>query len=209
MKISPPPTTEKLTKPDSIATWQWLKWFYNAYKFLRGVEDNLHALNIEPVVGTPHIRHTPFGVFYSTVTQTAAAINTAYPITYNTTDFTDGIELVSNSKIYARHNAVYNFQFSVELTKAPAALAQVWIWARLNGTDIIYSTGRVSLSGSSSDKVASWNYVIQMADNDYFELIWATDDTNCQIKAETATAFAPAVPSVLLTVTDNVKAVPY
>lgn len=158
----------------------------------------------------PHIRHTPYGEFYSTVTQTATAINTAYPITYNTTDFADGVELgTPASRIYVWHAGIYNFQFSVELAKASASLGQVWIWARINGVDLAYSSGRIGLSGSSADAVSSWNYVVRMADADYFELVWATDDTNCQIKAEAATAFAPAVPSILITVTDNIQALPY
>ena len=39
-----------------------------------------------------------------------------------------------------------------------------------------------------------------MSNGDYFELMFAVDDTSVIILAEAATAFAPAIPSVILTV---------
>lgn len=34
MKIDSPPSTEKLIKPDNLATWQWLKWFETVRKII-------------------------------------------------------------------------------------------------------------------------------------------------------------------------------
>lgn len=39
MNINTPPSKEKITNPDGIGTWQWIKWFDNTYKFIRGLMD--------------------------------------------------------------------------------------------------------------------------------------------------------------------------
>lgn len=147
-----------------------------------------------------------YGVFYDTTTQTAAAINTAYPITLNTTDFQLGVTIGSpTSRVYVDHAGIYNFQFSAQLNKASAAKADVNIWYRKNGVDVANSATKVSLQGSSAAAVAAWNFVVQMAANDYFELVWSTTDTGCQIVASAASSPVPAIPSVILTVTDNIS----
>jgi hypothetical protein len=40
---------------------------------------------------TPQLEDNRNGAFFDTTTQTAAVINTAYPITLNTTSITDGV----------------------------------------------------------------------------------------------------------------------
>jgi len=40
---------------------------------------------------------------------------------------------------------------------------------------------------------------------DYFELMWEVDDLGVQLLADPATAVHPAIPSIILTVTDNVS----
>ena len=40
---------------------------------------------------------------------------------------------------------------------------------------------------------------------DYFELMWEVDDITVEILTEPATAVHPAIPSVILTVTDNIS----
>jgi hypothetical protein len=45
--------------------------------------------------------------------------------------------------------------------------------------------------------------VVDLNAGDYFELVFSTDDIDCQILAVGAAAPVPAIPSVILTVTDN------
>jgi len=42
---------------------------------------------------------------------------------------------------------------------------------------------------------------LSLTHNDYVELMWAADDTNVILNAHAATAFAPASPSALLSIT--------
>lgn len=142
------------------------------------------------------------GAFYDTTDQTAAAINTAYPITIDTTVYNAGVRIgATTSHVICDNPGIYNFQFSCQLTKASSNAKHVWIWYRVNGVDIANSATQVTLQGNGAAVVAAWNFVQQMAAGDYFQLVWSTDDTDCRIEASAASAPVPGIPSVILTVT--------
>ena len=79
----------------------------------------------------------------------------------------------------------------------------MYIWLRHNGADVANSATQIRIQGNNAETVAAWNFVEAMNAGDYFELMWSTDDTTCQILASPAVAPVPAIPSVILTVTDN------
>ena len=166
----------------------------------------LQALNLAPAY-TPELVRKSYGAFHDSTTQTAAAINTAYPITLSATDISNGVTRgTPTSRIYVDRPGAYNFQFSMQLNKVSAAAKKVWIWYRLNGADAANSATEVTLAGSSAAIVAAWNFVLNMNAGDYFELVWSTDDTACQIVSVASVAPVPGIPSVILTVTDNISA---
>lgn len=147
-----------------------------------------------------------YGAFHDNTTQTAAAINTAYPITFNSTDISSGVALgTPTSRVICSTTNTYNFQFSAQLRKASASAAKVWIWARKNGVDLADTAGECTLAGSNAALIASWNYVLPMTAGDYFELVWSTDSTACQIIQLPSAAPVPGIPSIILTVTDNIS----
>lgn len=148
----------------------------------------------------------PYGAFQDNTTQTAASANVAYPITFNTTDSSNGVSIGSpTSRIVVANAGLYNFQFSAQLDKASGATASIWIWPKVNGTNITASASKVSIQGTTAENVPAWNFVLPMNANDYFELYWMTDDIDVQLKYEagfgTAPNNVPAIPSVILTAT--------
>ena len=148
-------------------------------------------------------RKLNYGVFAQTDTLTAAAVNTAYTIPFNTTDLSSGIALgTPASRIVVADQGVYNFQFSIQLDKLAGGVGVFDFWPRINGGDVANSNGRIKLKDNNSEMLASWNYIFNLNAGDYFELAWAVDDTNCRLEAYTAVAPHPATPSVILTVTD-------
>jgi hypothetical protein len=147
-----------------------------------------------------------YGTFYDTTTQTAAAINTAYPITFDTTDLSRGVYRGSpTSRIIVDREGVYDFQFSAQLDNTSGGNHLIFIWCRKNGVDVTQSAGQVALKGTDGELVASWNFVLEMKALDYFELMWSVSDTAVQILAQAATAPHPGIPSVILTVTNNIQ----
>jgi hypothetical protein len=107
--------------------------------------------------------------------------------------------------VYVDRVGTYNFQFSAQLNKTSGGTGNVFMWYRVNGADIANSATIVTLAGSSSAVVAAWNFVVELNAGDYFELVWSTSNTACQIRASAASAPVPAIPSVILTVTDNIN----
>jgi len=143
----------------------------------------------------------PYGSFYDTTTQIPVAINTAYAITFNTTAAANATYIGSpTSRVYVDVSGVYNFEFSLQIDKTAGAVGYIWIWARVNGTDVADSATRVAVQGTAAEIVPAWNFMLEMNGGDYFELMWAVDDDRIHVQAEAATAFCPAVPSAILTV---------
>ncbi len=166
----------------------------------------VEALAAAPIY-TPQLRNRAYGTFYDTTTQTAAAINTAYALTFNSTNLSNGVYVGSpTSRVYVAQNGVYNIQFSAQLDNTSGGSHLIFIWLRINGTDVANSAGQVRLKGTDGELVTSWNYVEQLRAGDYVELMWSVDDTAVQILAQAAAAPVPAIPSVILTVTDNISA---
>ena len=167
------------------------------------LEQQVAALALAPAARPPESRR--YGSFYNTVAQTAAAINTAYGITYNTTDLSFGVYVGSPaSRVYVDRPAIYNIQFSAQLDNTLGGNHLAWIWLRINGVDVPNSSSQVRLKGTDGELVAAWNFLASLAAGDYFELMWAVSDTAVQISAVAAVAPSPAIPSVILTVTDNI-----
>jgi len=109
------------------------------------------------------------------------------------------------SQIVCANSGVYNLQFSSQMDKSDAGVDYVTFWLRKNNNDVDGSGGVISLQGNSpAYMMASWNYLIQLAQGDIIELYWGSADINMSILSETAqiSPFAhPSIPSTILTIT--------
>lgn len=146
----------------------------------------------------------PYGSFYDTTTQTAAATSTPYAVKFGTTDLTNSVTVVTDgtnlTRITVDETGVYNFAFSLQLQKTTSNAKSVWVWPRINGNNVANSATKLTLSGNSAAVVAAWNFFLNLTAKDYVQLMWAVEDTGIQILYEGATAFCPAIPSSILTV---------
>lgn len=169
------------------------------------LSDAVEDLQAEPVI-QEHVFFPRYGAFHDTTTQTAAAINTAYAMTINSTDISKGVTIGSpTSRIYVDRAGVYNIQFSAQLDNTSGGNHLAYIWLRVNGVDVADSASQVRLKGNDGELVAAWNFLAELAAGSYFELMWAVSDTAVQIIAVAAAAPIPAIPSVIITVTDNIS----
>jgi len=145
----------------------------------------------------------PFGSFYDTTTQTAAATSTAYPVEFNTTESTNSIRVDNDgssnpTRLTIDESGIYNFVFSLQVYNSGGSAGDLWIWIRVNDVDVPASMGRVTVSAGQY-LIQSWNFFPTLVTDDYFQLMWATSDTNIKLQAIAAPAFAPASPSATLT----------
>ena len=138
-----------------------------------------------------------------TTDQTHTATNTGKVITFNTTDLSRGTSLASSSRLTVNYAGDYNLMWSGQFTNTDSQLQDVDVWIRKNGTDIVGSTGRVSVPnrhGSVDGHVLpAWNYFLTLAANDYVELVWAVTSTTVTLQASPASAYAPSTASVIAT----------
>jgi hypothetical protein len=192
--------------PDNTMQREWYRFFNNSFTLLGLGQSQftLEDLQVGPASQTPQLVTTRYGYFYDTTTQTAASINTAYGMTFNSVGFSRGVTIgTPTSRIYVDRPGLYNIQFSAQLDKISGGTAFIYIWLRHNGVDVDYSATQIRIQGNNAEIVAAWNFIQLMNTGDYFELMWSTDDTDCQLLATAASAPVPSIPSVILTVTNN------
>ena len=145
-----------------------------------------------------------YGAFCSTASQTNPTPNISRSMQLETTEHSDGVSVVSGSRITVAHPGTYNLQFSAQLEKTDNGADTVYIWFKKNGTNVPRSTTAVDVlkqAGGSGKFVAAWNYVDNLVLNDYLEIIWQSDDTAMQLAADTASGNFPSIPSVIATLT--------
>jgi hypothetical protein len=154
----------------------------------------------------------PYGQFQSQSDQTAAAIDTAYAVTYDQSDFLDGVTLSSGSRLTVPDAGVYVVSFSIQFKNTTNGIQDIDIWLRKNGTDIPDTNSRFSISarkgaGNPSHLIATTPIMVELAANDYVQVMWHVTDTGVSIEhfpAVTAvpgtTPAHPATPSVIVQV---------
>jgi hypothetical protein len=150
----------------------------------------------------------PYGAFQDSTSQAAGNTTTAYPITFNTTDYSNGVTLESSSHLKVTYAGLYNIQFSVQLENTTNAPVDIEIWFRKNGTNITASNSRFGLAarknpGDPFHVIAGLNLIVDMQTNDYVELVWRTSDVGAGITAYAAgtSPTRPTIPSIITTMT--------
>jgi hypothetical protein len=227
--------------------------------------------------------NTPYGAFQDSTDQTDGSTAVAYFFRFNTTDFSNGISIVSRtasftgsiatttltvsavsagaifpsmqitgtgvtagtrivaqltgttggtgtytvsvsqtvsstsitgdlpSKIVVAQSGFYNAQFSAQFINTTNDVQQIDIWFRKNGVNVNDSNSQFGIkarqsSGSASRLIAAMNFILDLEENDYFEMMWRVSDSGVsleQFPAVTASGSSPAIPatpSIILTV---------
>jgi hypothetical protein len=158
--------------------------------------------------------NAPYGAFQDTADQTATA-NTATVMTFNTTDYSNGVTVVTSggkaSRLTVAQSGIYNLQFSVQFENTDTQEHDVTIWLRKDasgaGSDIPGSAGLVGVpsshGGLSGHSIVGWNYFIKLNANDFLEIWWSTPNTGVTIQAYAAgtSPTRPSTASVVATMT--------
>ena len=146
-----------------------------------------------------------YGSFYDTTTQVATVINTATAITFNNTDLSQGVYLGSpTSRVYVDTEGIYNFDTSFQLDKTSGGTGIFDIWFRLNGVDVTDSASRIRIQGNNAEIFSSLNYFFDLKAGDYVELMFSVDALSVELTTFPAAAPHPGIPSIILTVSNNI-----
>jgi hypothetical protein len=167
------------------------------------LQKQVEALQLTPP--PRQFERSRYGSFYDTTTQTATTINTATTITFNTTDLSNGVYLgTPTSRVYVDTPGIYNFDTSFQLDKTTGGVAEFYFWFRLNGTDVPNSASQIRIQGNNAEIFSSLNYFFNLNTGDYVELMFSVSDLSVQLLAVAAAAPVPGIPSIILTVSNNI-----
>jgi hypothetical protein len=149
----------------------------------------------------------PYGAFQDSTDQTAANTTTAYAVSFDTTDYENGVYLSNSSRLNVRNYGIYNIQFSFQLKNTTNDGQDVDIWFKKNGTNVANSNSRFFLparksSGDPSHLIAAMNFFLEMNAGDYVELMWRPTDTGVSLETygTSTSPDRPAIPSAIVTV---------
>jgi len=150
--------------------------------------------------------NNPYGAFQDSTNQVAANTTTAYAVTFNTTDFSNGVTIASSSRITVADAGIWNLQFSIQFTNTTNASQDVDVWFRVNGTNVANSNSRFGFAprkgaGDPYHTIAAINYFVSLNATDYVEIMWRPTDVGVSIEQYAAgtSPTRPAVPSAIVT----------
>ena len=148
--------------------------------------------------------HNCYAAFYTTVTHSAATTNTATAITWENTALSVDIDIddTVTSRIVFTHGGTYQIDFTCEMQSGNNSDKTIYIWPRINGTDVPFSTMVHSVKNSGESKVVSRSGIFEVDADDYLEAVFAVTDTGLTIDGTAATAFAPAAPSASIIISE-------
>jgi hypothetical protein len=141
-------------------------------------------------------------IFAQDATITAAAADTAYAIQFDAPSLAADIALdpTNTTRIVFSEGGLYRISFTAQIASSSGSTLNFRFWPRINGTNITGSTMVASLHNNGATIVVSRDSIFQFAAGDYLEAMWATDSTSGSLLAHTATAYAPASPSVTMAI---------
>lgn len=137
-----------------------------------------------------------------TTSQTAAAANTAYALTF-TEMAANGIsnDGAHPSRLVFSESGEYLVNFSAEISSGSSSSVDFYFWPKVNGTNVAGSTMVNTLKNNGARLVVARSAIFDFNAGDYLEAMWAVSDTNGHLEATAATAFCPAAPAVTISIT--------
>jgi hypothetical protein len=156
------------------------------------------------VAGTSAATH-PIG---SAVTSAQiAAPNTATAVRLNTTDYSNGVSVVSETQLTFAIGGTYNIAFSAQFLNASASVDNAAIWFQLSGVDIIDSCSIATVpkkDGSIPGAIiTAANLFVTVTAGQNVQLYWSTATGNSILVTYPESLSAPvrpASPAVIVTV---------
>lgn len=177
-----------------------------ALELIDNLSKAIQGLQLQPP--PREFKRSRYGSFYDTTTQLATTIDTATAITFNNTDLSNGVFLGSpTSRVVVDTPGIYNFDTSIQVHKTTGGVGLFYIWFRVNGVDVPDSASQIRIQGNDAEIFSSLNYFFNLKANDYVEIMFSVDDLGVELLAEAAASPHPGVPSIILTVANNIEGV--
>lgn len=159
--------------------------------------------NVQTTLNTLHAFANAYGAWSDTTDQTGN-ISAGTILTFNTIDLTDGITLVSGSRMTVPNTGIYNLQFSIQFKNTDNAQQDATIWLRKNGADLANSATQYTIPARKSASIYGYNvamlsFALSLTAADYIEIVWIPTSTTVTIETLPAsvTPAYPGIPSII------------
>lgn len=143
---------------------------------------------------------------FSDATDQTGNVSAGTVMTFDTVDVSDGVTLVSGSRITVPNTGKYNLQFSSQFKNTSNAQEDATVWLRINGVDLANSATQYTIPARKSASifgygVASLTFLLDLNANDYVEITWAPTATSVTLESLPASVSPvyPAIPSIIAT----------
>lgn len=182
-----PPKAPNLPLGSKEYSQQYQDLFSNALRLYFNRLDDAFS-NLLNTRGGQYL-NIPYGAFSDYLDQTATA-NTATAMLFRTTDFANGVSVVSDTKLTVAQAGIYNLQWSAQFNNTSTQIHDVSVWIRQDGTgpgvDVPGSTGLISVpnshGGLDGHTIVGWNYFVSLQAGDFVELWWSTNNAAVSIQ---------------------------
>lgn len=151
--------------------------------------------------------YTPYAAVQRDTSKTFAA-NTATLITFDTNDFLSGCTNDGTDGILVEHEAIYNYQFSVQWRNSDSQLHDAWIWLRVDGVDVAGTASQFTIPSRHGSvdgySIGAANFYLQIGGNIPVSMYAAVSNTAISMDAlpvQTSPFPRPSIPSVVATLT--------
>jgi hypothetical protein len=128
-------------------------------------------------------------------------------MSYNVTSISNGVSIQNDAsgnptRIVFANAGTYDIQFSAQLenTGGGGSGNIVSIWFRKNGTDISDTNSHIVVDTNDKYALAAWDYMDTYNAGDSIQLMLSTPNLSIEMPFIPATAYAPATPSVIISV---------
>ena len=172
------------------------------YVWLGDSNNRSTEVSLDTLAASGSLIKKSYGSFFDTTSQTASLADTIYAVNHNTTDLSNGVSIVSGSRITISETGTYTIISTHQYVHSTGGTVTITGWLRKNGNDISYSGTDLRLKGNGDKDLYAINYFVEAEAGDYYELMWSADGTDTYIVATPARTgpVRPAVPSVITTV---------
>jgi hypothetical protein len=176
----------------------------NALRLYFNQLDKLFQYTIDPNIG--QYINFPLLAVLDTTPQTAAAVATGYPITFDSpylpsyyaapNDSLPYLDPTDASKIVIPNSHYYNFAYTINFIKVTSGAATVAVWFRLNSVnygviDYPGTTRYYTLLGDGAITAANCTLMTDEENGDAWQIMWTTSDTDVSITPTPAGGIGP------------------
>ena len=143
-----------------------------------------------------------YGQFSKLNDQSASLTNSPVALLLTNTEISHGVTIgTPASRMVVAHAGLYKIDVNLQLISSSSSAKKMYIWFRKNGVNVPNSATQITDDINNGAVHVAKSDFFSLNANDYMEVMFAVDDTSLTIHHEAPTAFAPATPAAIISIT--------